>query len=479
MYRRRSLKILATLGPATSTPEAIAALVEAGADAFRLNMSHGTHEGVAKLHAAIRQVEAEKGHPIGILADLQGPKLRIGKVASGEAMLEEGAHLRLDLDTAPGDARRLPLPHPEIFKALEAGATLLLNDGKIRLRVIEAGDGFAETEIVVGGPISNNKGVNVPDAVLPVAALSDKDRRDLDFAANLGVDWIALSFVQRPEDVAEAKKLTAGRAALMAKIEKPAAVARIDEILEVADGLMVARGDLGVEMPLEKVPGIQKSLIRLARHAGKPVVVATQMLESMIENPVPTRAEVSDVAGAVYDGADAVMLSAESAVGAYPVEAVSTMDRVARSVEGDSAYRSAIHSLETAPEATSADAITAAARQVAETIGAAAIVCYTKSGSTGLRAARERPAVPIVCLTPLMETARRLALVWGLHCVLTDDAENFRDMVVRASRIVQDQGFAEKRQRIVITAGVPFGTPGATNILRIAQVGSPRGIVTD
>jgi pyruvate kinase len=314
--------------------------------------------------------------------------------------------------------------------------------------------------------------VNVPDVALPVPALSPKDRRDLDFAMTLDVDWVALSFVQRPDDVAETKKIVAGRAAVMAKIEKPRALDFLDEIIEVADGIMVARGDLGVELPIEQVPGIQKAITRAARIAGKPVVVATQMLESMIEAPVPTRAEVSDVANAVFEGADAVMLSGESAAGAHPLESVEMMDRVARSVESDPQFRDAIDAGRTDPETTSADAITLAARQVAETLKAAAIVCYTASGSTGLRASRERPKVPILVLTPVVQTARRLALAWGVHCVETEDTTSFLDMVIRASRVAETEEFAKVGDRLVITAGVPFGTPGRTNILRIATVGT-------
>jgi pyruvate kinase len=471
MRRVRNVKVLATLGPASASEDMIRALFEAGADAFRLNMSHGTHDDVRAMHARIRAVEAEVGRPICILVDLQGPKLRVGKVAE-DVVLKEGAPFRLALRHGPGDATGAELPHREIFEAIESGTHLLIDDGKIRLEVVETGEDFAETRVLVGGPLSSNKGVNVPDVTLPVPALSKKDRRDLDFVMTLDVDWVALSFVQRPDDVAETKKIVAGRAAVMAKIEKPRALDHLDRIIETADGIMVARGDLGVELPIEKVPGIQKAITRAARHAGKPVVVATQMLESMIEASVPTRAEVSDVANAVFEGADAVMLSGESAVGAHPVEAVKMMDRVAQSVESDPQFRTAIEAGHTEPEMTSADAITLAARQVAETLKAAAIVCYTASGSTGLRASRERPDVPILVLTPVVQTARRLALAWGVHCVQTEDTTSFLDMVIRASRVAETEDFARSGDRVVITAGVPFGTPGRTNILRIATVGA-------
>jgi len=470
MRRQRNTRIIATLGPASSEPEAIRRLFVAGADVFRLNFSHGTQDDHRRRAQAIRALEAELRRPIGVLADLQGPKIRVGEMAGEGAELKAGARFRLDLDKTPGDGKRAPLPHPPVFEALEKGTELLLDDGRLRLRVERAGAGFAETRVIAGGRLKSRKGVNVPNAVLPIAALTEKDRSDLAFALDLGVDWVALSFVQRPDDVAEAKKLIAGRAAVMAKIEKPAALERVEEILELADAIMVARGDLGVELPVEDVPGHQKRLVRLARRAGKPVVVATQMLESMVSTPVPTRAEVSDVATAVYDGADAVMLSAETASGAYPVEAVTVMSQVAEKVERDPLYRPIMDAEHANPEATAADAITAAARQVAETISAAAIVTYTSSGSTALRASRERPKAPILALTPRLDTARRLALAWGLHCVETEDATSFADMVDRAIKVASEEGFAVPGSPIVVTAGVPFGTPGATNILRIAWV---------
>lgn len=472
--RRRNVKIIATLGPSSDTAERILALNRAGADAFRLNMSHLDHANLRRVHAAVREAERDAERPIAILADLQGPKLRVGELGAPVA-LEKGAAYRLDLDAAPGDAARAPLPHPEIFASLEAGAQLLLDDGKIRLRVTDRGKDFADTEVMVGGELKSRKGVNLPDTLLHLSPLTEKDRADLDLALELGVDWIALSFIQRPDDVAEARKRARGRAAIMAKIEKPMAIDHLGEIIDMADGLMVARGDLGVELPVEQVPGRQKQITRAARRAGKPVVVATQMLESMIASPVPTRAEVSDVATAVFEGADAIMLSAESAAGSYPVEAVTTMNNVAEAVETDPTYPGIIYAQRAEPEATGADAISAAARTVAGTLHAAAIVCWTNSGSTGLRAARERPLVPIVALTPIPATARRLALVWGLHCVLTEDARDLDDMVERACRIVFSEGLAQPGQRIIVTAGVPLGTPGATNMLRIAFVGQRGG----
>lgn len=471
MRRNRRVKILATLGPSSSEPEIIRRLFEAGADVFRINMSHASHERLTELHRIIRKVEADAGRPIGILVDLQGPKLRVGEFASGTAELEEGGIFRFDRNEEPGSAQRVYLPHPEIFESVEPGHTLILDDGKLRMIVREASPEEITAEVIVGGPLASRKGVSLPDTVLPFGAMTEKDRRDLEQAVNLGADWIGLSFVQRGDDVAEARKLSRGRVAIMTKMEKPAAVDHLDSILEQSDALMVARGDLGVEMPLEKVPGLQKRMTRACRRAGKPVVIATQMLESMISAPVPTRAEVSDVATAVFEGADAVMLSAESAAGEYPVEAVATMDKIAQEVEQDSNYLDIVRAQRTEPEATGADAISAAARTVAETLNLAAIVCYTGSGSTGLRAARERPQQPVLALTPIAATGRRLAVVWGLHCVLTSDAENLDEMVEKACRIAYREGFAQPGQRVIISAGVPLGTPGATNMLRVAYVG--------
>jgi len=472
MRRLRRAKIVATLGPASSDAGMIAKLFAAGADVFRINMSHTSQDRMRELVGMIRGIERETGRPIGILVDLQGPKLRLGTFTGGQAMVANGDSFVLDSDPAAGDAKRAYLPHPEIFAAVEAGHTLLIDDGKVRLTVTEADPKRMVTRVEVGGRLSDRKGVSLPDTTIPFSALADKDRSDLEAALNAGIDWVALSFIQRPEDIAEAKKVTRGRAAVMAKIEKPQAVTRLPEILEIADALMVARGDLGVEMPLEKVPAVQKQMTRLSRQMGKPVVVATQMLESMINSPVPTRAEVSDVATAIFEGADAVMLSAESAAGKYPVEAVATMNRIAEEIEGDELYRSILDAQRAAPEATGADAIADAARHIADTLDLAAVVCWTSSGSTALRVARERPRAPIVAVSPNVATGRKLAVVWGVHCVITEDAHDVDDMVDRACRIAFKEGFAKAGQRIITVAGVPFGTPGATNMLRIAYVGS-------
>ncbi|MEM9499893.1 MAG: pyruvate kinase [Pseudomonadota bacterium] len=469
MRRHRNVKIVATLGPSSSDYETIRTLHEAGADVFRLNMSHGTHESIREKHAIIRQVEQDLNSPIAILADLQGPKLRVGVFANESEELEEGAVFRMDLNETPGDAKRVCLPHPEIFAALEADATLLVNDGKIRLRVTECGPDFAQTEVVTGGTISDRKGVNVPDVVLPLAALTEKDRRDLEFGCQLGVEWLALSFVQRPGDVDEARALVGNRSAIMVKVEKPAAVSDFDEILERCDGVMVARGDLGVELPVQNVPPLQKRMVRKCRAAAKPVIVATQMLESMITSPMPTRAEVSDVATAIYEGADAIMLSAESAAGDYPIEAVRTMDDVAREVEDDPTYTEILEESRRAKRTSVADGIVAAAREIAETTDIKAICCFTQSGTTALLVARERPRVPILGMTNMRGTARRLALSWGVNCVMTPELSRFKQAVLNAVRAAREQGYAGPKDQVVVTAGLPFNEPGTTNILRVAR----------
>ena len=468
MRRQRNTKIVATLGPSSSTYKMIRKLHECGADVFRLNMSHGSHDEIRERHRIIREVERDLDSTISILADLQGPKLRVGVFANGSEELIEGAKFRMDLSDAEGDASRVTLPHPEIFQVLEAGSNLLVNDGKIRLKVLAAGKDFADCEVIAGGTISNRKGVNVPDVVLPLAALSEKDRDDLEFVCQLGVDWLALSFVQRVEDVTEARTLVGGRASVLSKIEKPAAVKAFEEILKVSDAIMVARGDLGVELPVQNVPPIQKKLVRMCRAAAKPVIVATQMMESMIESPVPTRAEVSDVAAAIYEGTDAVMLSAESAAGQYPAEAVSTMDAVAREVEADPNYREVIEASRKVIRSSVADGIVVAAREIAEATDIKAICCFTQGGTTALLTSRERPSVPILALSPLRDTARKLALSWGVTCYVTGEVSRFKQAVVNGARMARTKGFATEQDQIVVMAGVPFNVPGTTNILRVA-----------
>jgi len=471
MRRGRKTKIVATLGPSSSSPEGMRALFEAGADVFRINMSHNTPDSLKEVQARVRRLEGSVGRPVGILVDLQGPKIRLGKLPGGAIDLKEGDRIKLVREDASDDPAVLPIPHGEVFAALKQRHCLLIDDGRVRLRTWASKPDSAEAVVELGGVIKDRKGVNLPDTLLPVSSMTDKDRRDLHAALELGVDWIALSFVQRPDDVAELRKLVAGRAAILAKIEKPKALESLGEILELSDALMVARGDLGVELPIETVPGRQKEITRAARRVGKPVIVATQMLESMIEAPGPTRAEVSDVATAVYDGADAVMLSAETATGKHPVEAVAMMDKIAAAAENDPLYQSLLDATRPPPEETTADAIMAAVHEVTHTIHARAIVTWTKSGSTGLRAARERPEAPIIALTPLVETARRLSVAWGLHCVLTEDAHDLDDVVQRATEMAVHEGFAKSGERIVITAGVPLGTSGSTNLLRVAFVG--------
>ncbi len=474
MRRNRKVKILATLGPASSNEDMIQKLHEAGADLFRINMSHASHDVMRATIGHIRAVEKKCGRPIGILCDLQGPKLRVGKFANTKVTLTAGQTFTLDdQKDVLGDETRVYLPHPEILQSVKVGDRLLIDDGKLALKAEKVDGKSIVCKVIAGTSISDRKGVSLPDTLLAVGALTDKDRVDLDAALETNeVDWVALSFVQRPEDLAEVKKIARGRVGVMSKIEKPQAIERIDEIIELSDAVMVARGDLGVEMPIEAVPGIQKQLTRACRRAGKPVVVATQMLESMITSPVPTRAEVSDVSIAVFEGADAIMLSAESASGDYPVEAVSMMASIAAQVEQDPYYPNIIYAQRATPEATGADAISLAARQIAETLRLSAIVTYTSSGTTGLRASRERPQVPIIALSPKVQTARRLSVVWGLHCVVTHDATDLDDMVNRACRITVSEGFAKPGDRIIISAGVPLGTPGATNMIRIAYVGA-------
>ena len=468
MRRDRNVKIVATLGPSSSNYETIKDLHLAGADVFRLNMSHGERAEIEMRHRLIRQVEQEFNSPIGILADLQGPKLRVGVFGDGPVDLEDGGSFRLDLDEAVGNRERVQLPHPEIFSALKAGAHLLINDGKIKLRVDSCGSDYAKCIVIAGGTISDRKGVNVPDVVLPLAALSEKDKMDLEFVCSIGVDWLALSFVQRPQDLMEARELTNGRAAILSKIEKPSAIEHFEEILNVSDGIMVARGDLGVELPVQNVPPIQKRLVLRCREVAKPVIVATQMLESMVESPMPTRAEVSDVANAIYEGADAIMLSAESAAGAFPIEAVSTMNNVAVEVENDPTYTDMIEATRTANRSTIAEGIVAAAREIAETTQIKSICCFTESGTTALLTARERPRVPILALTSVMRTARRLALSWGTNCVMTGPKNRFKEAVVSAVRAALGEGYASSDDQLVIMAGVPFNVPGTTNILRVA-----------
>jgi pyruvate kinase len=468
--RSRKVKILATLGPASSDRRTIRKLMLAGADAFRINMSHGDQKQKARLVESIRALEKEFKRSTTILFDLQGPKLRVGQFKGGSVELANGARFIFDRDDKAGDSRRVKLPHPELFESVRPGARILIDDGKVRLNVLEADDDRIVSEVLVGGIVSDNKGVNVPDVLVPIPALTDKDRSDLAFALEQRTDWIALSFVQRPEDVAEARSLIGDRAALLAKIEKPAAIDRLNDIIALSDAVMVARGDLGVELPPEQVPPMQKKIVACAREFGKPVIVATQMLESMITSPTPTRAEVSDVATAIYDGADAVMLSAESAAGDYPVEAVAMMDRIATTVERDPSYQARIHFTQTRLEPTTADALAGSARQIASTISATAMVCYTSSGSTARRIARERPPVPLLAMSASLHTARRMGLLWGVHAVHTRDVTSFEEMVEKAKRMALRHQIAAGGDRLIVMAGIPFGTAGSTNVLHVVRL---------
>ncbi len=471
LHRGRRAKVIATLGPASRDAETIAELYEAGADVFRLNFSHGTHDDHAASVAAIRALEKSTGRPITILMDLQGPKLRVGTFQDGKVLLKPGANFRFDLDPGVGGEARVCLPHPEIFAALKSGATLLVNDGHLRLKVKTCGKDFAETEVVIGGVISDRKGVNVPDVTLPIPALTEKDKSDLHFGLAQGVDWVGLSFVQRPEDVAEVRAAVGGRAGILSKLEKPAALEQLEAIVDLSDAVMVARGDLGVEMPMEQVPVLQKRIVRACRKRGKPVVVATQMLESMIKSPMPTRAEASDVATAIYDGVDAVMLSAETAAGMFPVRAVATMHRIICQVESDEHYLDLMQAGVGQTEHSSPAAITAAAGQIAHTLKAAAIVTFTSSGSTTLRAAQERPDVPILCITPSLHAGRRLGLVWGVHALVGDFIHSVDDIGDVAVRGAQRCGIGKEGQALVITAGMPFGKVGSTNMVRVVWIG--------
>ena len=471
IHRMRQTKIVATLGPATSTYEQINQLFKAGVDTFRLNLSHGSHADHVQSITTIRQIETETNRPISMIADLQGAKIRIDRFQEGKIMLKSGMHLRFDLVPELGDQRRVQLPHPEVFRVLAPGHKLLLDDGRVLVRVTSCGKDYADTEVISGRQISDHKGVNIPDSIIPISSLTSKDRNDLAFALDHDVDWIALSFIQGPEDLIKVRSLLNGQnVALLSKIEKPSAIEHLEEILDLSDGVMIARGDLGIEMPFEDVPGLQKRIVQLAREKGKPCIVATQMLDSMIRSPTPTRAEVSDVATAVYDGADSVMLSAETAIGTYPLETVSMMNRIIQKIEQDQTYHKLIRAQHPSIQNTTADAITSAACHVADTLGIAAIATYTTSGSTTLRAVRERPRVPILCLTSNLKTARRMALSFGVHAVYTDDVTNFDEMLRKAHHIALMTNIAKQGQCLVITAGVPFGTPGNTNVLRITVI---------
>ena len=471
MHRNRRAKIVATVGPASAAPEQLKALFLAGVDTFRMNFSHGVQEDHAKVHAAIRALEREVGRPIGILQDLQGPKIRIGTIRDGKISVAAGETIRFVRNGSEGDKTAIPLPHDEIFAAIAPGQDLLVDDGRVRARVTGIGDDYLDAKVINGGTLSNRKGVNLPGTVLDLSPLTQKDRADLEFGLKLGVDWVALSFVQRPADLIEARALVGHRAGLMSKIEKPSALTHIDDIIRLSDAIMVARGDLGVEIPHEDVPGRQKELVRACRLAAKPVIVATQMLDSMVAAPTPTRAEASDVATAIYDGADAVMLSAESATGQYPREAVAMMDRIIASTERHKLYHSIIAASANVEEDSAPHAVAAAAAGLAESIGAKAIVAFTSSGTTAARIARKRPALPILSITPDLQVARQMALLWGAHSMNSEDINSYEEMVNVAAATARQEDFAKPGDLVVVVAGIPFGQSGSTNNLRVVRIG--------
>jgi pyruvate kinase len=468
--RSRDCKIVATMGPASDPPERLALLIQAGVDCFRLNFSHGARQDHARRMEAIRAAEAQTGAPVGVFADLQGPKIRVGAFVDGHINLKFNDVITIEASNEPGEAKLIRLPHPELVNALEVGDILKLDDGKLQLTIIERGRTQLKARVDFGGVLKDQKGVNVPTRRIPISALTKKDREDLAYALDLGVDYVALSFVQHPEDVREAKALIGERAGVIAKIEKPSALSEIDSIVDAADAVMVARGDLGVELPPEQVPIAQRKIIRVARAAGRPVIVATHMLESMVDAPTPTRAEASDVATAVYQGADAVMLSAESAVGRHPQSAVAIMDRIIRAVEADEEYWAGLPRDMAPPQPTTADAIALSARHIADVLGCAAVVAYTATGSTAYRVARERPRCVVIGLTPFTATARKLTLAWGVRTMVTEDARNVEEMVEKADAAVRALGAAEVGDRVVVIAGIPFGKAGKTNTIRIFRL---------
>ena len=467
---QRKTKILATLGPSSSTIKSIIELSKAGANAFRLNCSHLNEAGLKDYVRKIRRAEEIIKKPIGILVDLQGPKIRIGAVGNKDNLLKEDDIFLLDLNKEVGNKKRVSLPHKKIFESIKRGHLVLLDDGKIHLKVISVKKDIIKCKVLQGGYIKSNKGVNLPDTNIKTSALSGIDKKFAAIAVKQGVDWIALSFVQKPNDIKDLRKICSNKVSIMAKIEKPSALDHIDSIADLADGIMIARGDLGVELPIESVPGWQKKIIRVARVKGKPVVVSTQMLESMTSSLTPTRAEVSDVANAVFEGADAIMLSAESASGDYPVETVKMMNKIALNIEKDSNYSDILSSqLEETPD-TTPDAIATAAKTLADELSAPIIVCYTESGSTGIKVSRVRPSQTILTITPIIQTARKLSLAWGVLCFLQKDENDLEHMIQLTKRTVKKSGLALVGDKVVITAGLPLKVEGTTNLIRVTTV---------
>lgn len=465
-------KIVATLGPATSSIEKIQALANAGVNAFRFNFSHGDYKTHESNFKAIRKIARKNKTHYSILADLQGPKLRVGDFENGKVFLNEGQSFQMDMDPTLGDKNRVSLMHKEVYAVLKKGMILLLNDGQIKLKVTNFGPDYVKTTVLVGGELSNHKGLNVPDVALPISALTKKDKKDLSFALELGVDWVCLSFVQKPEDVILAKKLVQDKANIIVKIEKPTALDHLDEIITLADGVMVARGDLGVECPLEDVPALQRQIVSKCREKAKPVIVATQMLESMIKSPVPTRAEVSDVATAIYEGADGIMLSAETAVGDYPIEAVEMMHKIINSTQKDEGYATYLAASSLPPDNKAiSTAITSSMRQMVNVLEHPdCIITFSVSGKTALRASRERLLIPILNLTTSEQVANKMALVWGVTSIVTSSLKELMRAPSFALKIAKKAGFANVGDEVIISAGIPFGTKGSTNIIHIAKV---------
>ncbi len=468
--RKRFAKILATVGPASTAAEMLKLLHEVGVDAFRLNFSHGTHADHARTIKAIRKIEETTGESIAIVADLQGPKIRVGAFETGQIQLKYGETVQITAHEGKGKPGHIVMPHKDLILALQPGDVLKFDDGKLMVTITEKQEDKLLGRVDIGGVLRDKKGVNIIGTVLPVSAMTDKDRKDLAFALENGVDYIALSFVQKVKDVMEASEHIAGRAGLIVKIEKPSAVEDIEHILDLADAAMVARGDLGVELPLEQVPVVQRKIISVARRLGKPVIVATHMLESMIDAATPTRAEASDVATAIYQGADAVMLSAETAVGRHPATAVAIMDRIIKAAEHDPTYPDTTTSSHLRPETTVNDAISQSIHSIADVLGCKAVLGFTRTGSTVLRIARERPPCPILGLTTNKDVASRLALIWGVRPVVMDDPKGFADMLETTQAIAITQADCTSGDKIIIAAGIPFGRPGTTDTLKIATI---------
>ena len=465
----RKTKILATIGPSSEKITKIEKLISSGVDAFRINCSHTTESQFESYIKNIRKVEKKLKKPIGILIDLQGPKLRIGEIENN-IPLKRGQKLLFINSKKSSKSNEVPLPEEKVFKSIKVNHPIFIDDGKIKLKVLKVYKNIIETKVLLEGVLKSKKGINLPETVLKNSALTSKDKKNVKKGIELGVDWIALSFIQSPEDIKDLRKICKKNVSIMAKIEKPTALNHINKITELADGLMIARGDLGVELPIQDVPSWQKRIIREARMQGKPVVVSTQMLESMITSKTPTRAEVSDVATAVFEGSDAVMLSAESAIGDNPELAVKMMDKIAHSVEKNPNYSSILSAqLEETPDSTP-DAIATAARSLASELNSPIIVCYTESGSTGIKVSRVRPKQMILTVTPIIKTARKLTLVWGVKCIVQKDANNLEQMIRMTKAYSKKEKIIKIGEKMVITAGLPLKKLGTTNLIRVIKV---------